>query len=59
MELLTRKDLAKRWGLSVKTIDNMRRRKEIPWCNLTPGMKRPTVRFILEDVIEHEESGRK
>ncbi|MEJ5328752.1 MAG: hypothetical protein WHT07_01190 [Desulfobaccales bacterium] len=55
MELLTRKDLAKRWRTTVRTIDRRRIEGLLPWIDLTAGKgRKPQVRFRIEDVEAYE-----
>jgi hypothetical protein len=49
--LITRKDLARRWHTSTRTIDRQRERGLIPWIDLSQGKGlRPCVRFRLADI---------
>lgn len=51
MELITRMDLAKRWQISMRTIDRKRRLGLVPWVDLAQGQgARPCVRFRLADI---------
>jgi hypothetical protein len=52
---LTRRDLAARWGTSIRTIDRLRGLGKIPWIDLSGGQgKRPIVRFKLSDILKYE-----
>jgi hypothetical protein len=57
--MMTRKDLAKRWKTTPRTIDRRRVLGLLPWVDLALGIgKRPQVRFRLEDVEEFERQAR-
>ena len=59
MEFLSRENLARRWGLSERTIDRLRSMGQLPWLDLARGKRaRPIVRFALEDVEAFEVSAR-
>jgi hypothetical protein len=52
---LSRKDLASRWTVSVRTIDRLRKDGRLPWVDLSGGAgARPIVRFRLRDVEDYE-----
>jgi len=57
---LSRRDLAVRWGISVKTVDRMRESGQIPWIYFS-GRRgiRPVVRFALTDVEVFEAEARR
>ncbi len=56
---LSRNQLAKRWGVSPRTIDRMRMDGRIAWLDLTGGKgARPLVRFRLADIEAYEEKFR-
>ena len=58
--LLSRQQLAERWGLTTRTIDRRRTECLIPWVDLSGGRgDRPVVRFKLEDIEAFEAEGRK
>lgn len=53
--MLTRRELAKRWKTTPRTIDRRRALGLLPWVDLARGMgNRPQVRFRLDDVEEYE-----
>lgn len=53
--MLTRRDLAKRWNTTQRTIDRRRALGLLPWMDLARGAgKRPQIRFRLEDIEEYE-----
>jgi hypothetical protein len=55
MKLITRLELAMRWGTSQRTIDRRRRQGTLTWLDLAGGHgKRPIVRFRLEDIEMYE-----
>lgn len=55
-KLFNRKDLAERWGTSVRTIDRKRQDGLIRWIDLAGGRgRRPLVRFKLSDIEAYEE----
>jgi hypothetical protein len=57
--MLTRRDLAKRWKTTPRTIDRRRALGLLPWVDLARGTgKRPQIRFRLEDVEEYEHQAR-
>lgn len=57
--MLTRHQLAQRWGTTTRTIDRRCRQGLLPWIDLTRGRgNRPQVRFLLEDVEEFERQAR-
>jgi len=57
--MLTRKDLAKRWKTTPRTIDRRRSLGLLPWVDLAKGVgKRPQIRFLLHDVQEYERRAR-
>jgi len=57
--LLTRQDLAKRWSVSVRTIDRLRQDGILPWIDLNNGHgAKPLVRFPLKDIEDHEQKAR-
>lgn len=51
--LIDRKKLARRWGLSTRTIDRMRDRGLLPFLKMGSS-KRASIRFHLEDVLSLE-----
>ena len=56
MELLTRNDLAKRWSVSKRTIDRLRKYGMVPWTDLSKGRGgKAIVRFRLGDIELYEE----
>ena len=56
-EHFTRKKLAGRYDVSVRTIDRWRKQGLIGWLDLSGGRgQRPTVRFTLEAVLEFEQN---
>ena len=55
MKLITRSELAMRWGTSERTIDRRRKFGLIPWIDIAGGHgNRPLVRFRLQDIEEYE-----
>jgi len=57
--LLTRNDLSSRWGVTVKTVDRLRRRGLLPWLDLSGGQGgKSLVRFSLADVEAFETRNR-
>lgn len=57
--MLTRKQLAERWGTSVRTVDRRVRQRLLRFLDLTRGLgKRPQIRFSLDDVLEYERKAR-
>lgn len=53
--MLTRKELAKRWRTTTRTIDRRCRMGLLAWIDLTRGKgKRPQIRFLLSDVEQYE-----
>ncbi len=53
---LSRQGLAGRWGVSVRTVDRLRKDGRLPWVDLSGGAgARPIVRFRLCDVEHYEE----
>lgn len=55
MKLITRPELAKRWGTSERTVDRRRKQGTLTWLDLAGGHgKRPIVRFRLEDIEMYE-----
>ncbi len=54
--LISRQNLAARWGCSCRTIDRLRVNGLIPWVDLVAGRgNKPLVRFHLRDVQEYEQ----
>lgn len=54
--LLSRKDLADRWSISLRTLDRLRQDGRIPWLDVAGGQgARPIVRFRLADVQTYED----
>jgi hypothetical protein len=57
--LLTRNDLSGRWGVTVKTVDRLRRRGLLPWLDLSGGQGgKSLVRFLLSDIEAFEARNR-
>jgi len=57
--MLTRHELAKRWGTTPRTVDRRRALGLLPWVDLARGVgKRPQVRFLIQDVEEYERQAR-
>jgi hypothetical protein len=57
--MLTRHELAKRWGTTPRTVDRRRALGLLPWVDLARGVgKRPQVRFLIQDVEEYEQRAR-
>jgi hypothetical protein len=53
--MFSRKELAKRWGASERTVDRRRKDGLIAWVDIAGGQgKRPLVRFRLQDIEEYE-----
>ena len=51
----SRKQVADRFGCSVRKVDRLRLLGLLPWIDLTAGIgKKPTVRIRLEDIIAFE-----
>ena len=58
--LLTRKELADRWELSIRTIDRLRENGLLPWTDLACGQgARPIVRIRERDADAIEAGNRK
>lgn len=54
-ELLSRAELAQRWGVTAKTIDRLRKSGRLPWLDLTNGRGgKPLVRFREGDIQAYE-----
>jgi len=54
-EILSRQELARRWLVSVRTIDRLRVAGKLRWFDPTGGRgARPLVRFALTDVLQFE-----
>jgi len=52
---INRRDLARRWGVSVRTVDRIRQSGQLPWIDLRNGAgARPLVRFRIPDVEAYE-----
>jgi len=59
MMMLSRVELARRWGTSKRTVDRKREMGLLPWLDLSQGRGgRPQVRFRLEDILAFEEKAR-
>ncbi len=57
--MLTRKDLAKRWKTTARTIDRRRAMGLLPWVDLARGTgNRPQIRFLIEDIEDFEHLAR-
>lgn len=57
---LTRRSLAGRWCVSLRTVDGLRAMGKLPWVDIADGHgARPVVRFVLNDVLDYEERTRK
>lgn len=55
---LTRRELAARWGTSLRTINRLRDEMGLPWVDLAQGRrKKPIIRFRASDVAAFEEQG--
>jgi hypothetical protein len=53
--LLSKRDVAKRWGTSIKTIDRLRQSGRLAWVDVAAGRgNRPLVRFRFEDIVAFE-----
>lgn len=53
--LLSREELAARWGCSLRKVDRLRKYGELQWIDLTAKKgKRPVVRFHLDQIIQFE-----
>jgi len=53
--LISRSQLAERWGVNSKTLDRLRKTGRLPWLDLTNGRGgKPLVRFREEDVQAYE-----
>jgi hypothetical protein len=53
----TRAALAKRWGVTCRTIDRLRQAGNLSWIDIAGGRgARPIVRFALPDVEAFEQS---
>ena len=58
-ELITREELARRWRLSVKSVDRRRKDGALPWVDVALGRgARPAVRFRVEDIERLETEAR-
>ncbi|MGO9119839.1 MAG: hypothetical protein ACLQPD_19785 [Desulfomonilaceae bacterium] len=55
----SRTGLAKRWGVTTRTIDRLRQAGKLPWIDIA-GCRgtRPIVRFTVEDVETYERAMR-
>jgi hypothetical protein len=55
MDFLSREELAKRWDVSVRTVDRLRISGRIPWVDIAGGAgRRPIVRFKIQDIAAYE-----
>jgi hypothetical protein len=53
---LTRRNLAGRWCVSLRTVDRLRQAGKLPWVDIAGGSgARPAVRFNLKDIEAYEE----
>jgi hypothetical protein len=58
--LLSRQELARRWGTSMKTVDRLRNSGKLAWIDIAGGRgTRPLVRFHLRDLERFEQSMRR
>ena len=58
-EMITREELARRWKLSVKSVDRRRKDGALPWVDIAFGRgSRPAVRFRVEDIEQLEAEAR-
>jgi hypothetical protein len=56
MEFLSREKLAKRWEVSVRTVDRLRLGGKLPWFDVAGGSgRKPIVRFRIQDVVAYED----
>lgn len=54
-DILSKKELAKKWGTSERTIDRLREDGVLPWIDLGGNRTtRPIVKFRLADILEYE-----
>ena len=53
MKLLTKTDLAKRWGITLRTLENWERKGRAP--NRT-SLGRKSIRYSMKDVLAYEQS---
>jgi hypothetical protein len=52
----SRTDLAKRWGVTTRTIDRLREANKLPWLDISAGRgAKPLVRFRIEDLEAFEQ----
>ena len=52
---LTRQQLARRWSVSVRTVDRLRQKGQLPWIDLSGGSgARPVVRFRVSEIEDYE-----
>ncbi len=59
-DYISRSDLAKRWRVSVRFIDRLRERGDLPWADINLGKRaKPLVRFALTDIQAYEQAIRK
>jgi len=57
---LTRHDVARKWGVTLRTVDRLRFEGVLAWLDISAGRSaRPQVRFRLCDVMAVEEQMRK
>lgn len=53
--ILSKKQVADRWSMSVRTVDRLRESGRLEWLDLAAGIgARPIVRFRLRDVEDYE-----
>jgi len=58
-QLMSRRQLALRWGVNAKTIDRLRQRGLLPWMDVSGGHgKKRCVRFFISDVQSYEARNR-
>ncbi|MGO9116831.1 MAG: helix-turn-helix domain-containing protein [Desulfomonilaceae bacterium] len=55
---LSRRELATRWGISVKTVDRLRETGQLPWIDLSTSPRKPLVRFPLAEIERFERERR-
>jgi len=58
-QLISRRQLALRWGVNAKTIDRLRQRGLLPWMDLNGcHRKKSLVRFSMSDIQTYEDRNR-
>lgn len=58
-KLFSRRELARKWGVSTRTIDRVRKSGRLSWINISAGSGlRQGVRFRLDDIQAYEQANR-